>query len=419
MSHDEHTSLPPSNHDVQTTLRRSRLLIPSAEDHTYSYLLGLLRRRTARGAFDTANTPSMVDNSVQSVSRILERILQGPVEIRHLFLQALDPKSLLSLRQVNKQWHEEVHQLQAEKAVCKALEKLHSPILIPDYATFFRITNKHEVHSKLADVLTSRIITDIRFVPFLDDQVALAQWKERKRRRLTTVLTRAFIILGYYIDLYRDIIIKNEVLMEALGDEEFKSLQNIFDLDQQELLRKAMPNMTEGDFIDVSSALHIFKHICRARLVPFNLKTHAFPFASVRQILVHMGFEPFVLLLESYCNQQRQAEVLKECSDTIIARRQVKPSVSDKPSLSSIHHIRGYAETREVRHDHKRHSRVRDAFISHQDIWDRAARAVMMPKLGRFPVVLKPDEWIRRIIVEKGEMEGQILIGSWDKSDSG
>lgn len=361
----------------------------------------------------STNNADMAENEAQPRHRILELVLKQPTEIRHLIFKALEPKSLLSVRQTSKRWHTEIHG--SEDAICNALEKQHLPVLVPNFATFFRLICKYESHCELASIIASRITDNMRFTPLLDNASALDQWRSRKQRRLTVVLTRAFVILGHYLDLYRDMIVENEALLQALDDDDIKSLQNIFDFDQQELLKQAMPNMTERDFIDVSSALHVFKHVCKARLVPLNLKSHAFPFASVRQVLVHLGLSPFVLLLNGNTDPVRQRESLQKYGDILVARRQAKSPKNDKPELSSIHHFDGYSQSARMRHDLKRHSKARDAFICHQDIWDRAARAVMMSKLGRYPVVLKPDDWIRRIVVERGEH--QIFLGAWDKVD--
>lgn len=382
----------------------------------YNYLQLLSRITSCVTSLSTTTEAEMSDHSYHDVLNLL---LQQPLEIRHLIFGWLEPRDLLNLRMTDRTWHNQVHA--SEQPICMDfadhLTKLNDltnvPIRVHSFSSLCQISNRYVSLCDLAKVLADQVGSRLTVKDRSDTKDILEQWRRKKVRRLERKLLRALLILQQYLDLFQEIIIKNERLLEALPDSDYISLHNIFDLDQQQTLSEHMSGLSENDFTDVTAVFGIFKSICKARNLPFHLKVHTFPFASVRQILVHKGLAPFGKLLAPDCSQTQQDTILRSLSQDIASLRRLPRLVQERLTLGSIHHIDGYAQSKELRFDMKRSSKPRDIFISHQDIWDRSARALMMSKLGRFPAIPGYVRWISEVITE-GEERVEILPGPWD-----
>jgi len=230
-------------------------------------------------------------------------------------------------------------------------------------------------------------------------------------------LARAFIQLHVYLNFLLDTITKNEEDLSHLDDDEYTTLHHIFDLDQQKFLADHMSSLTEQDFIDITAALVIFKSVCKARCVPFTFRSHTHPFTSVRQILVYKGLAPFTQLLAPDAGlAQQDVHLRRICREIGQSRRSYLNSSTQSDCIRSIHCLEGYNESRDAFLDPRRSSKAREAFVNHQDIWDRSSRAFMMRKLGRYPTLQSSTIWISNVIVE-GERESQIVVGPWDMPD--
>lgn len=405
----------PGSSETTTQTDMSRTNIESRTT-PYSYL-HLLSRIT------TYVQPLPASESMPShdYTRILALLLLQPLEIRQLILKYMTPTSLLSLRQTSRTLHELVHS--SEKGLCLSLiertSKFHSlsgiTIAVSNLAAYVRISRQNTAIGKLAQILAETIgnVLTRTFVR-AGDGYNLQIWRQRKSALLGKRLARALIILQQYLNFFLETLMSNERHLTDLDDNEYTDLSHVFDFDQQRYLSDHMSGLTEQDFVDVVAATTIFKAICKARFIPFNLKSVHSPFVSVRQILIYKGLSPFADLLAEGTILQRQKALIDQLSKSIgTVRRSGTLSLASR-ALDTLHCLAGYAESRDAWCDNQRSSKARDTFLQRQDIWDRSARAFMMQKLRRYPSVQPLSVWIPRVVAED-EREREIHLGKWDQ----
>lgn len=356
---------------------------------------------------------------------VLNLLLQQPPEIKNQVLRWLEPEELLRLRATCHALHAFIHE--SERAICLSLTdriaQKHNisdaAINVPDLSTFFRLSKQYDSACQVAMVTAERIARHLKSSGQSDDKNAVEAWRARKAVRLQERLTRSFIHLQIYLNFLLDTMIRNEADLSHLDEDDYVCLHHIFDLDQQQFLTNQMSTLTERDFVDITAALVIFKSICKARCVPFTLKSHTHPFTSVRQILIYKGLAPFAKLLARDTGLAQQDAFLRRISREIGQyRKSFMASAAQESSCTLAYELKGYKQSKRAFFDPKRGSKARDSFISHQDIWDRSARAYMMRKLGRYPTLQSSTTWIVNVVAEE-ERESQITLGPWDMSERG
>ncbi|KAJ9654320.1 hypothetical protein H2198_006618 [Neophaeococcomyces mojaviensis] len=421
---------PASNHS-NISGPQAQVSIPSSHGQTPSgnpssnYLQLLSRIAPAlRAPLTSPRSQTEMELDIRT-ERILHLLLLQPPEIRNQVLQWLDPGDLLHLRATCHAMHDFVHE--SERAICLSLRERIAQkhdisdaiINVPDLSAFFRLSRQYDCVCDVATITAERITRFLKCIGHSDDKSALETWRARKSLRLQKKLVRSFIYLQIYLDYLVDTITKNEEILSHLDDDEYTTLHHVFDLDQQQFLTNQMASLTERDFIDITAALAIFKSVCKARCVPFTFKSHMHPFTSVRQILVYKGLAPFAKMLAKDTGLAQQDVLLRRISREIgqFRRSFLNTSVQAESSYS-IHPLEGYNRNRYAYFDPKRSSKARDTFISHQDIWDRSARAFMMRKLGRYPTLQSSTTWIANVVAEE-ERDSHIIVGPWDMPDRG
>ena len=408
-----------SNSLYQADAQTRSSAMQTQADVSYSYL-HLLDRLHAR--LTPALPPAVPSMSEHSYDGILRLLLLQPLEIRLLILSWLEGKDLLSLRSVSHVYHDMIHH--SERALCIALAeriaKAHDlsgiSLTVPNYSAFLRLSRQYSAICKLATTVATRISGYVALTAHASGSIVLEHWRKKAAARLRGRLARALIILQQYLDYLLEVLANNEEHLRSLTEDDYTSLHNIFDFDQQKFLADYMSGLTETDFVDVTAALGIFSSTCKARSVPFELKSSAFPFPSIRKILVYKGLAPFAELLSVDTTREQQANLLRRLSTSIAQLRVSATPAWTGPLLDTIHHIDTDGQSRHLHYDVKRSSRARDSFVGQQDIWDRAARVLMMSKLGRFPNLESPSIWITNVVLAD-EKETGMTLKTWDKAE--
>lgn len=346
---------------------------------------------------------------------VLDLLLKQPPEMRQLILCWLDPIDLLNLRATSHTLHTLVHD--SESAICVELSEQisktyalnHLSISINDFSTYFLTSRWYRTIRDLSDIFATRICDRMSLRPGRTEKKTLSTVRSRTHSTLKWRLTRSFIILQYYLTFVFKTMIENEKHLSSLDDEDYIVLFNIFDLDQQHFLANSMAGLTESDFIDVTASWSIFRSVCKAKNVPLNLRTYAFCSVTIKQIFMYEGFAPFAKLLAKNTDSKAQQAILKQLDE-----RQMRQSLmGDYALLESIQHLTICKEVLRMDFHYRRSSKAREAYINHQDIWDRSARALMMQKLGRFPKIMSASEWIGGL-VSPVEKDSEVVIGSWN-----
>lgn len=343
-----------------------------------------------------------------------------------MVLNRLQPTDLLSLRATSLTLHNLIHD--SSRSLCIGLSDRvsvshglsHIPISLPDLSAFFTVSRRYMSACAVASIIAERLARHLSTMDLRADKSALEAWRKKKMLSLEKKLGRSLMILQLYLMFMLDNMNDNERSLEPLDDEEYTSLHNIFLFDEQEFLEHNMSALTETDFMDVTAAVEVFKLTCKARSLPFRMKSPAHPFISVRQLLVLKGLGPFTELLAKDAGLAQQEAILRRLGRSIgQSRRSSTMAGSDLP-CPSLHALAGYWHDRNAFFDLKRNNRARDKFVSQQDIWDKSARALMMPKLDKAPETQSAAAWIRKICTqgEKDLKESDVLIGTWDQADA-
>lgn len=402
-----------SSSSVSIATTSNDLGTTSTQSDSYMSLL----RRISWPTSTPSQDPAMAD--IESNPHIISLLLQQPPEIIHHVLYWLEPGDLLSLRMTNKILHNLIHQ--SERAICLTLPAritrghgCHVSLCpVPDLSSFFRMYRTFESVCKVATIVADRISGFMKSRAHSGDKQALNDWRQRKIQLLKPKLKRCLIILQHYLNFLARTIVRNDFFLQHLADDEYLALHNIYDLDMQDFMAREMDWLSEADFTDVSAVYAILKAVCKGRNVPLTLKSLGFPFASMKQILIYRGLSPLGKLLPPEVDLAQQNKILRRlCEDIAHQNRTISNTLGYQKPLDSIYHLspKGERDT----YFQRRGSKVRDQFMTQQDIWDKAARAFMMRKLGRFPSVQSTTVWIQKTVVEQGEREADVVVGPWD-----
>jgi len=389
----------------------------------YSYLQ-LLSRISLHS--QPAQNPSRSKMEKPRHDSVINLLLQQPTEIRNLILNSLDSRDLLTMRATSRTLHDLIHE--SSTPLCLSFyehnSRIHhlplTPLNTPNLSAFFRMSSRYKSACEVATIIALRIAQYLSTRATRDDNAALEIWRRKVISRLERRLKRSLIILQIYLNFMLDNMNENEGNLEPLDDDEYTGLHNIFLFDEQSFLQRNMPMLTETDFIDVTAALEILKLMCKGRCVPFRMKSPAHPFTSVRHILMVKGLAPFTELLAKDVSLAQQEALLRRLSRNIGQSRRSHSASNVASPCSSLNALDGYWQSRDICFDLKRSNSARDRFISHQDIWDKSARAFMMPRLERAPKTQAATVWIQKLCVEGDEKarESDILIGDWDQPDT-
>lgn len=355
--------------------------------------------------------------------KIVTRFLALPPTLKDHVLSFLDARDLLNLRHTSHALHNSVHE--SASALCATFSReligmynIHpEAIPITDLTGLVRAERKYQAMLGVAKAMADRLSWSLKSRPHLSSAAVLKAWQERTATKLAHKITGTLFYLSFYVDFVRETVLNHEEVFSPLHDKEYAQLSNIFDFDQQDFLDQNMYWLHEYDFIDVSCVLRLFAGVCQGRRIPLRQKPHAHSPASIRQILIYHGLEPFARLLAPETTLWDQTAILREYSEKIASwtRHGIKtPHRNDR--CQNIHSLIPKGEAQEIGLDPNRTSQARDLFVANQDIWDRSARAHMLRKNGKLPEHWGPIDWLIAQARERNDSpRDEIMVGHWDQ----
>lgn len=404
-------------------LRNNSSSSSADSDSQYNNYLELLNRLT-RNRLSSQTDPGMSCANAAK-DRVIGQLLGLPAEIRLCVLFWLEPSDILNLRAASHALHELVHE--SESAICHAFPRRVAAsygitlprISLHAFSACIRQDLKYSAIAECAQFASQRITAFARHVKYSGDKEGLEKWRLRQVPHLTARITRSFILLQCFLDLFKEILVTNDHYFRCLTDDDYIALRNVYDLDQQNSLEAHMSWLTEQDFYDISCALGILHSICRARNVPFKRKGHTYPCASVRSILILQGIPAMWELWPRHVHPKKQCEKMNQLNMKLSPHQQPEwCKRSTREPLKSIHHLNGYDEIQEFFHEKITHfgdSRSQEVFLERQDLWHRAARAFMMRKLGRQLGHQSTTTWIQLAVVDGTPSKpSDVTLGPWD-----
>jgi len=408
---------------LQPNMGASRITpgIPRGSDNIpYSYL-HLLSRISHRSHQASRTSVSYMEGLTST--GLLDLLLQQPPEIKIAILDNLEPRDLLTLRATSHALHNLVHEssgalcIGLKERISKANDMFYIHINIPNLSAFLQVSSRYRSACQVAAIIAEKIARHVSPTSIRLDKRALEAWRKKKSRSMERRLRRNLIVLELYLMFMLQNMNDNEGSLQPLDDGEYKSLHNIFLFDEQAFFRRHMPGLTETDSVDVGTTLDILKTTCEARCVPFKMKSPAYPFISVRHILIRKGLAPFAELLAEDAGLAVQETILRRQSRDMRQCRRSYTTRKSHDSCPTLHALEGYWQTQAVAFDVKRSSEAREKFVSHQDIWDKSARAFIQHKLERAPLKQSATAWIRKVCAEddKSMKQSVVFVGDWAK----
>ena len=406
-----HLHMSTSELQQATAQNVSNQLQRTAQNHDYQELL------------DRILSSKQANEAVQlRYGGMLTALLRQPVEIVTDVFSHLTFSDLMNLRLVNKRTHELVH-YSAETIGANLAESInvsfdiqHIPVAIPNLESLLMISRRFQLFDATAGAIAERIGMHLQrdTISKTQDESALTAWRNKKIKLITHRLTRSFIILQQYLDLMRDTFVDNEPYFQPLNDEEYETLTNIFDFDQQAFMTKRLSELTENDYNDVTAAFNILKAACKARSFGFSTCPNGSPWLSVKALMLYTGFFIFPAILAKEFSQTVCDQVVGQAASLV--EKQRNASFRINPNVN-ITHLDGYLREveRNVYFDKRRNRRARATFVQNQNLWGRAARSLIMQKFGTVPRDVNATAWIRKICTGTGTCkESDIKLGPWD-----
>lgn len=399
------------------------MLPPKTENGDESYSYRDLLNRISRS--DHSQGPTLTPPGARGppTDKIISCILKLPAALRDLILSSVDAKDLLSLRLASRSLHNLVHA--SELALCAAFSgrivstyNIHpEAIQLSNLAELVRAEKQHQAMLVTAEAMADRLSWSLKSRPHLSSAATLRGWQERTAAKLAHKITGTLFYFQFYLDFLRETVIKSEEVFSPLDDKEYAQLSNVLDFDQQEFLDQKMKWLQESAFIDITCVLRLFTGICQGRRIPLKHKPNAYPFASVRQILIYHGLPPFARMLTTDKTLWDQTTILREYSEKIAywTMHGIKIPHTN-PGCENTHSLIPEDQPQEIRFDQNRTSQARDFFVTNQDIWDRSARAHMLRKNGRLPERCSPVDWLIAHVQDSSDSpKDEIMVGHWDQ----
>jgi hypothetical protein len=312
---------------------------------------------------------------------VLPLLFGQPTEIIGLILHWLDIKDLFNLRLSNRRLHTLVHDHQHSicAAFCRRLQRGSPGITLPsriashplDLAYYLRAQRHVNGIAQLSEIMASHITNHITYIQLTDKinpSVAMTRAAYRLRNRLIPALSR----VQNFLEQLKAIIAEAEIFTEDWDDETFASCENMFQLDQQDLIEAICLDPLE--IWEMQFAYRLFIGVCRGKGFAQNTRVPKYPFATVKRILLYRGLLPFVNLLRSTTDGGSRRDALVAANAQLFPLHQ--PLIHSRPPLATIYHL-NKSSLWSCEPKKRRPYRVINKFVERQDIWVAAAHAVL------------------------------------------
>ena len=194
------------------------------------------------------------------------------------------------------------------------------------------------------------------------------------------------------------------------------ALHDVYDIDQQRIIEDFSP-CNEDTIRNVTAASRVLLGVAKSRKLYLTSKSPRHPFASLKRILVSSGLLLIPQLLNPSVQDTDRRDELIHASDYIWKAKGRKPVEYKSPRLRSIHHL----ETERVQSLGELHpnrsQKGRNWFVERQDIWLKAAFAVVQRQgsIQTFPP--DTDVWLRHSMAEA--YDPVYDLGDWTTPEPG
>ena len=352
--------------------------------------------------------------------KVLSQLLLQPPEVIGEVLQWLDLKDLLNLRITSRRLHDLVHD--HEKSICvrfgarlrRQSQALQLPVkihgLTNDLLFFIELHRRYKAINHLSIILCNQALSQIKIQHSAIEKHVAEEWRARKAVRLHNRLFPALFIFNNFLECLNSVYASGEEAFASWNDDLLLGLTDVFDLDQQRIIEDFSPCDTDT-IKNVTAASSILLGVAKSKKLSLSSTALHYPFASLKRILVSSGLLPVAEILRPDIGDIDRRKTLTKASEGVWqgkSRRSIKYEV---PRLRSIHHLDiervQFAGELPTNRGHK----TRNAFVARQDVWSKAAFAVVqrLGYTGTFPP--DTDQWIRSTIAEA--YDPKYDLGDW------
>lgn len=345
---------------------------------------------------------------------LLSLLLQQPTEIITAVLRWLEVKDLLNLRVSCRQLHMLLHaleqsfcaaycgQLKQEYAGLRLLASIHEDKT--DLMSYIELQHRHSGIWALSGVLSKHVLSKLNF-QVTAEKATLTDLRVRKSGRLQKALFPYLFMLNNFLESLRQVIVEADEAFAEWDDDIYMSANDVFLLDQQHLV-KVLCDST-ASILGISAAHSILVGVCTARSVGIKIRPSSYPFATVKRIMLTRGLLPFAALLADDQDDAARRIALNRASESVLPEsvgQLYQPGLHGN-ALKTIHHLdisRSYVP------EPRRHRpyRVTNKFLDRQNVWDKAAFAVLRrvydPEIDQQSE--DADEWVLRAIAEPSDV---------------
>ncbi|RMZ82873.1 hypothetical protein DV737_g1856, partial [Chaetothyriales sp. CBS 132003] len=357
---------------------------------------------------------------------ILTHLLEQPHELIGEVVRWLELKDLLNLRITSRSLHQLVHS--HEQAICARyygrLRHQHAALQLPvslrgfpnDLVSYIELQHSYEPIHQLSLAFSHHIATKLRLESPLPTKEVECRWRERKTLLLHRQLFPWLFALNSFLESLRNVFIRGDEDFATLSDSTYLSLQDVYDLDQQHIIQDVY-SWSRKSIVNITAALGVFIGIAAAKRLALESKAPEYPFASVKKILIFRGLVPFKAIL---CRPSHDAtgrtEALVAASRRVMHGAGPRRIVDLKLPLPSIHHL----DTDRLEAPAQQSSRgtnIGNAFVGRQDLWYKAAYAVVQRKdMPRSSFPPNTDKWLCKMLKETDDPP--FSLSAWTKPDS-
>jgi hypothetical protein len=350
------------------------------------------------------------------------RLLNQPPELVGAMLQWLEVPDLLNLRLTNRTFHSLIHSHEA--SICgryrRQLQREHRAFQLPpvvhvprnDLLHYIDLHRRYSAISILADRISKHVVKHIDIHRPKLDKAQEELWCSKKVTKLRAELFPALFVYNNFLECLYAVHLRGEDEFSTWDADEILALIDVYNLDQQRIIE----NLDVETIKSVSAAASIFFGSLRWNRVSVSMRSHKYPFATVKRILLASGVLPFVDILAPGSSDHDMRAKLVEASDKIWLGTGRTPVVHQQGSLDSIHHLRTDRLHQKISNSPFANHKVQNRFIERQDIWGAAALTVLQRLDASETPLPDPNQWLRQTLAEPGDPT--FALGKWNSPPS-
>lgn len=330
-------------------------------------------------------------------------LLQLPREILIQIFSQLSSHDLCSLRLTNHELHNLVHEEEStivRKMLGPELEALkmsynYDMPLSLDYS--IRLTKRLEDCVGISNVLARQCCIKLRACQPFDEE---DRWRKRKIHQLERKLMVGVLALYEFLERFRRDVVRSLHEFEDCSTADFARLGFVLGLDQQNILE----TFPEATLIHILQTWRILKGVIKSKGIPLICQATKYPYTTVRALLILGGLDRLRPLISKPTFEDRIRDL--DAFNAEVWRGQIwKHHKSlNGPPLSSIYHLKA-PETRVTSEDFPSNMAPTAAitFINRQQVCESSLQAVILRCDGSLDRVNTADDYILRLISEKGD----------------